>query len=388
MRSLFYVLLALFVAGLAINYNSKYSTEVFVMRTFFNTMVLKNKWMGMEEGDPTTGLGITSPAWKQLSLEAQTLYNVMRWERSRNKITTGEGMRQAMRSALAPPVSAFNSLEFSTLSSLGDSLLVKLRDNFYVNHYFGKNKNGKAIMMLHGGGGFAGEATGFQVRSLVEHMTHRFNSTILNILSVNYRLIGLNEDEKKDKKSFATKFSEQIDDAVEAYKWLLKSFKAEDIVLMGDSFGGTMATGLLHRLATETDLPMPGAAILMSGVYDLTAKLSSQHMNEKNTLMCSQDLLDIMSVLYKADTEQSPLITWKNAKTDKLFSTKLLVVYSKDEEFTAESLAFLNLLKEKNHPSVTVIADEMMPHIYPYLGYYFPEAKITMDRVLDFVDQY
>jgi len=30
----------------------------------------------------------------------------------------------------------------------------------------------------------------------------------------------------------------------------------------------------------------------------------------------------------------------------------------------------------------------MMPHIYPYLGYYIPEAKVTMDRVLDFVDQY
>ncbi|KAG2385700.1 hypothetical protein C9374_003515 [Naegleria lovaniensis] len=381
MRSLFYILAALLAAGLVINYTTKYSTEVFIIRAVFNAVLLRNKYLGMSIGNPqSTMMGITTPDWKEVSLEAQTLYNFVRFNAGR-KLESDVAMRDGMIS-LAPPVSYHNSLGYQYIPEIRNSLLVHLRDRFYVDQYFGKDKRGKVLLLVHGGGGFAGKPGGFELGSIVEHMQTRFNSSLTHILSVGYRLMALTEEEKSKRNEFATKFSEQADDVIQAYQWLLKKFNAEDVVVVGSSFGAALSAEFLRRVAVEK-LPMPKAAILVGGPFDLTLKLGYSSLNARNTLMSTDRMISIMQRLFKA--EDSPLVTWKNVDK-RVHETNLLIIYSKDEEVTKDNEAFIQILKDIKHPSVQVIADNMMIHCHPFFEYYFAEAKQAMSKMLDFVD--
>nr|CAG4718691.1 unnamed protein product [Naegleria fowleri] len=338
----------------------------------------------MKEGDPESSMiGITTRDWKEVSLEAQTFYNMVRFVRGklRDGVSDVE-LRDVSYHALAPPVSFHNSLSFKHVPEIRNSIFVKLRDQFYVEHFFGKDRRGKVIFLLHGGCGFAGHYDGQELRSIVEHMQHRFNSSLTHILSVDYRLMGLMEEERAKKNVFASTFSEQADDAIQAYKWLLQAFKPEDIVVVGSSFGSALSVELLRRAANE-NLPLPKAAILIGGVYDLSMKLTHSNKNSRNNIMLSDQLIDVMHRVYKE--EESPLVTWKNVNKA-VFSTNLYMIYSNDEELTKDNEVFIQLLKDLGHPSVKVSADRMMIHVHPIFEYYFPEAKVAMSKIMDFID--
>ncbi|KAG2378601.1 hypothetical protein C9374_008240 [Naegleria lovaniensis] len=383
MKSLFIILAFLLVVGLVINYNTKYSTHVFLTRAFFHALLLRNKYLGMKVGDPESSMiGTTTTDWKEVSLEAQTLYNMVRFVRSRLHMSDEE-IRDTAYHALAPPVSLHNSLSFEHVPEIRNSIFVTLRDRFYIEHFFGKDRRGKVILLLHGGCGFAGQYDGQELRSIVEHMQQRFNSTLTHILSVDYRLMGLTEAERQKKDVFASKFSDQVDDVIQAYHWLLTKFKPEDIVIVGSSFGSTLSAEFIRRAANE-HLPMPKAAVLMGGVYDLSMKLTRSNKNSRNNIMLSDQLIGIMHRLYK--DEESPLFTWKSSVNKAVFSTKLYLVYSKDEELSKDNEVFIQLLMDLGHPSVKVSADNMMIHVHPIFEYYFPEAKAAMSKILDFID--
>ncbi len=74
-------------------------------------------------------------------------------------------------------------------------------------------------------------------------------------------------------------FPAAIEDAVAAYKWLLaKGYKAENIVLAGDSAGGGLSLALLLKLRDE-GAPLPAAALLFSPWTDLSVSLEAHKLN-------------------------------------------------------------------------------------------------------------
>jgi acetyl esterase/lipase len=66
-----------------------------------------------------------------------------------------------------------------------------------------------------------------------------------------------------------------LDDAVTAYRELLKTYPAKSIALLGDSAGGGLALALLLRLKRE-GLPQPAAAALYSPWVELTKQGDTQ----------------------------------------------------------------------------------------------------------------
>jgi acetyl esterase/lipase len=65
-------------------------------------------------------------------------------------------------------------------------------------------------------------------------------------------------------------FPAAADDALAAYRWLLAAgYRADQIVVAGDSAGGHLTSGLLADVARRR-LPMPAAAVLFSPFLDLT----------------------------------------------------------------------------------------------------------------------
>jgi monoterpene epsilon-lactone hydrolase len=64
-------------------------------------------------------------------------------------------------------------------------------------------------------------------------------------------------------------FPAGLNDCVEAYKWLLrKGYKPQDIIIGGESAGGTLTLSLLLALK-EQRISMPKAAFSISPVTDL-----------------------------------------------------------------------------------------------------------------------
>ena len=116
----------------------------------------------------------------------------------------------------------------------------------------GANQTNGIVLYLHGGGFVFGS-----------RRTHRHLAAALSAATerptflVDYR------------RAPEHPFPAAADDALAAYKWLLKTGHApESITVMGDSAGGHLTAGLLADLSRRR-LPMPAAAVMFSPFLDL-----------------------------------------------------------------------------------------------------------------------
>ncbi|NVM37363.1 MAG: alpha/beta hydrolase, partial [Candidatus Lokiarchaeota archaeon] len=93
--------------------------------------------------------------------------------------------------------------------------------------------------------------------------------TKMRVLSVDYRLAPEHP------------FPAQLEDCVTAYKWLLtQGFKAENIVIAGDSAGGNLTLTSLIKLRDE-GIPLPAGAVALSPATDYTDKSETFYKNAK-----------------------------------------------------------------------------------------------------------
>lgn len=91
----------------------------------------------------------------------------------------------------------------------------------------------------------------------------------VNVLSVDYRVAPEHP------------FPAALDDAMCAYKWLLRrGIDPKHIVFAGDSAGGGLSMALCHLLKSQW-LPLPAGIVAMSPWTDLTASGKSYQDNEK-----------------------------------------------------------------------------------------------------------
>ena len=125
--------------------------------------------------------------------------------------------------------------------------------------------NKKIILQLHGGG----YEISLPYNSLYFAKKYAEISKDTEVLTINYRVAP--ED----------KFPAALDDCVKAYNYLLdEGYKAENIIIAGDSAGGglTLATVMYLR---DNEIALPKAIITMSAWTDLTNSLDSFKKNYK-----------------------------------------------------------------------------------------------------------
>ncbi|AJD46360.1 alpha/beta hydrolase [Rhizobium sp. SEMIA 4085] len=116
-----------------------------------------------------------------------------------------------------------------------------------LHHPLGK----RAILYLHGGGFYAGS-----LRSHRNIAASFAKASSADVLLIEYRLLP------------QYRFPRQVDDSVTAFRWLLESgYEAANIVVIGDSVGGTLALQMsLRQIATNGE--KPAAVIAISPVAD------------------------------------------------------------------------------------------------------------------------
>ncbi|MDB5969669.1 MAG: esterase [Hydrocarboniphaga sp.] len=116
----------------------------------------------------------------------------------------------------------------------------------------------RVLVYFHGGGFKLGS-----VRSHRDLMARISGAANCRVLGLEYRLAPEH------------RFPAPIEDAVAAYRWLLKQGTAGDrIAFAGDSAGGGLAISAMFALR-EQRLPLPAAAVLLSAWTDLTAESKS-----------------------------------------------------------------------------------------------------------------
>ncbi len=150
----------------------------------------------------------------------------------------------------------------------------------------------RVILYLHGGGYVAGNieyARGFAGVLAVQTNRH--------VLSAAYRLAPEHP------------FPAAVDDALEAYEFLLKNgYEAKDISLVGESAGGGLIFSLCQVLK-QKELPLPAALVGISPWTDLTFSGQSYKTNKKKDPTLSEKALRTYAAHYAPQQETNPLVS-------------------------------------------------------------------------------
>lgn len=160
-----------------------------------------------------------------------------------------------------------------------------------LHHPIGK----RAILYLHGGGFYSGSSRTH--RNIAASLA---KATSADVLLINYRLTPEYD------------FPAQVDDAQAAYRWLLTSgYRAENIVVAGESVGGTLAIEVtLRQLRLKG--PLPAAVVAMSPMTDFAVTGASIIANAASDPFMGKSELELIRKAYIGDRspvnpERSPL---------------------------------------------------------------------------------
>lgn len=128
------------------------------------------------------------------------------------------------------------------------------------NNLSAGNEN-RALLYLHGGGFFMGGG-----QAAINAATQIAGLAQMRTFALDYRMPPDHP------------FPAALDDAVDAYRWLLARYKPESIALYGPSAGGNLVPACLLK-ARAAGLPMPAACVLHSPAADVTQSGDSYETN-------------------------------------------------------------------------------------------------------------
>lgn len=225
--------------------------------------------------------------------------------------------------------------------------------------------NQAVIMYLHGGGYTMGSP-----------QTHAGFTGVLSqlsgirILSVDYRLAPENP------------YPAAIDDAVSAYRWLLRQgVPPQSIVMGGDSAGGGLTFATLLKLK-ENGEPLPVAAFAISPWVDLAVTGETVEINAYIDPMITLSGLYYMSGLYAGNADvRAPLISPLYADLTGL--PPVMIHVGTSEVLLSDSQRIAEALK-KAGVDCTLKAWEGMFHVF-HSVVRLPEAKVATGEIAAFI---
>jgi acetyl esterase/lipase len=165
------------------------------------------------------------------------------------------------------------------------------------------------------------------------------------------------------------------------YQKALKNYKNENIILMGDSAGGTLAIALIQRLIIR-NVNLPLKLILISPVLD--ASIKNQEVDEidkKDPMLSKAGVLSAKKMCSENlnDERISPI----NGDF-KLFPKTYLYLAENDITYP-DQLIFVSKLNQEKINNFTNIG-EGMPHIWPLLPI-MKESKKALNQIINNINE-
>ncbi len=225
----------------------------------------------------------------------------------------------------------------------------------------------KVILYFHGGG-----------MVLMSPKTHRALTleiaelTKMRVLSVDYRLAPEHI------------FPAQLEDCVNAYKWLLtQGFKAENIVIAGDSAGGNLTLTSMIKLRDD-GIPLPAGAVVLSPTTDYTDNSETFYKNAKtDPVLADIGVFWWQTAFLAGEDPENPLISPLNADLKGL--PPILLQVSTSEMLYDHSTRFAEKAKTAG---VDVTLQEWKDTIHVFQGFGLhdlPEAKEAIIKIGEFI---
>lgn len=227
-------------------------------------------------------------------------------------------------------------------------------------------KRPRKVLLYFPGGGFI-MRTAVQHKGLVARICRAANC---KALMVHYRLAP------------ETPFPGGLEDCLAAYHHLLEQGIAPgDITVAGDSAGGGLVLSTLLALRDERT-PMPGGAIVLSPLGDLTYTGESRKSNKHRDPMLPTHRASAMHQVYignalPEDRYISPVLA------DFEGLPPILGQVGSTEILLDDTVRAADRAREAGVPFYLEIWEEM-PHVFPMFGI-LPESKVAIERIAEFI---
>lgn len=225
----------------------------------------------------------------------------------------------------------------------------------------------KVLFYLHGGAYVIGSPRTH--RQLVSHMARA--AGVVAVLP-DYRLAPEHP------------FPAAIDDAVAVYRGLLESgFKAEDIIISGDSAGGGLSVATLLQLR-HAGLPMPAAAVLLSPFLDVTGSGESATTRADRDPWFDIADLHVVARYYCPDENE-----WQNPLVSPVFGNvaglpPMLIHVGDDEILLSDSTRLAKKLEAEG----IKVELEVWPHMWHVFQMFIrrmPESGVAVGKIAAYI---
>ena len=166
------------------------------------------------------------------------------------------------------------------------------------------------------------------------------------------------------------------------YERALEVHSASQIILIGDSVGGTLITTLVQRLIAQS-LPIPQKIVLISPVMDASLTNSQIAAIDKvDPMLSRKGILSSKKMCAGDYALKDPIISPLYGDFDG-FPATLLLLAEHDIMYPDGKIAYQKLKTAK--VAVTLIEGDRMPHIWPILPV-MKEAKIALKQIVDYIN--
>ena len=227
---------------------------------------------------------------------------------------------------------------------------------------------GRVFLYLHGGGYFFGSPRSH--RSLTWRLSRTCRA---RVLALDYR-------QPPD-----WQYPAPLEDAVSAYRALLEQgYKANNIIIGGDSAGGNLTLVTLLRLR-ELGLPMPSCAVLISPWADLTVTGESIQSKAHCEPMIPVNALRFISDIYSTrEDPRSPMISPVYADLQGL--PPMFIQVGSTEVLLSDAQRLAEQAAAAEVPCVLQVWEDMM-HVFQALAGWLPEANLAVREIGGFVER-
>ena len=224
---------------------------------------------------------------------------------------------------------------------------------------------GKVLLYIHGGGFISGSCQTHRM-----HVAKFAKGSQLKSLVFDYRLAPEHP------------FPAAVEDCVAAYQWLLENdYNSDDIIVGGESAGGTLTLSLLLALK-DSGADLPKAAFSISPVTDLRCTADSFRYNLKNDIAPAGSS-ELWTKLYIGDNDpKHPLLSPQFGDYHGL--PPLYICVGTHEIHLDDCVNVANRAQDHG-VDVKLAKWENMVHAFPIMAPLFPEAKCALAEICGFV---
>lgn len=222
-------------------------------------------------------------------------------------------------------------------------------------------KNEKLLIFVHGGAFISGPAQ------------HHWDTIKKIAQQTDYKIWMCNYPKAPENK--IAFISENIDSV---YELALKAYVPNQITIIGDSAGGTLAISLMQRLVKK-NIEVPSKIILVSPVMDATmSNPEIEKVDNIDPMISKKGILSAKKMCAETNDLKNPMISPLYGSFEN-FPRTILFLAENDITYPDQKLAVKKLIKAKvNHE---IIEGKNMPHIWPLLPV-MKEAQTSLNEII------